>query len=147
MGHDDFTLLEGQRLGADWAKLGIQRGRVWAQRIGLEPGGGLRRRLGFVPFPSLAGDPGIDRAVADRSEQPGIDREKRFTLRRQLQERFLNHVFRRIAPLPSVKLQRSSQPIDQASELLLNPCLGNSPAARVTLLSMTTVGCGCPKFF
>lgn len=107
MGHNDFTLRDGQRRERRLSELGIHGGRSPTQRLGLEPSGNVGRGLRFVPFPAMAGDSGVDRTVADRSEQPGVEREKRLTLGRQLHERFLDNVLGRIAPLASVKLQWS----------------------------------------
>ena len=77
-----------------------------------------RGRLGFVPPPALAGDSRVDRAVADRPEQPGRGVLRRRSLGRELHERLLDHIIGLVAPLPRVEHQGSGESVDQASEQL-----------------------------
>ena len=105
----------GSAASAAWADSGSTRRRR-GPRAGLEPGGALRRGLGLVPAPPPPGDPGVDRPVADRPEQPGRRVERRRRLCRQLHERLLDHVLGLVAPLPRVELQRGGVPVDQPPE-------------------------------
>jgi len=72
----------------------------------------------LAPLPSPCGLARVESGVAHDAVQEGHDGARRLPQRDQFQERFLNHVFGRVAPLPRVQEQRRAVGIQQAREVV-----------------------------
>ncbi len=137
MGDDDFALFQRQRMKFGRCQFGVGRIGPGDERIALEPtlqaGGGPR----FMAAPTPGGFRGIDGPVAHHAEEPGRRIGRQSTLPRQLEERFLDHVLGRLAPLPRVKLEGRRVPIYQSPKnVRVHACIAPRPRSILPLLSL-----------
>src|SRR5262249_59129471 len=78
----------------------------------------LGRGLSFVCLPPPFGPRLTDRPVAHRPVEPCHRMHRRLGLLGQLDERFLDHILGRAAPLPRIKHQRGQVPVNQVAQMV-----------------------------
>jgi hypothetical protein len=98
------------------SRLGVQRDGSEHRWLGLELVCRRGSCFGLMPPPSSGGFRGVEGPVSHHAKQPGNGVFGESALRRELDERLLNDVLGRVAPLPRKQLERRRVSIDESSE-------------------------------
>jgi hypothetical protein len=111
MGHDDLALLGHESFEGGHGGFGIEAVHFGLDEPSDRPGG---RRLAASPPPGDLG--GVEGAIANHAVEPGDNILRRPPLTDELQERVLDGVLGRVAPLPRVQHQRCRMGVHQLCE-------------------------------